>query len=474
VITRLLVLGATGDLAGRFLFPALARLRATGQLPDDLHVVGAAPQHWADETFRDHVAARLAEHAADVPAAVRRALLDRLRYRAVDLSDPVSVAEAVWAFDPGSGDADSLVTSSPVAVYLALPPSQFPAAVGALGAVGLPSGSRIAVEKPFGADLAGAVALNSQLAQLVRTSDGVDDHAVFRVDHALAVPTVADLLALRAPSGVLAAVWDSEHIEQVDILWEETLGLEGRADFYDRAGVVRDVLQNHLLQVFAMVAAELPADPTARELHDAKLDVFRSARPLSPADVATRTRRARYTAGQLVGPGGTSGSTVPDYVDEDGVDPARGTETYAELVFESDRPRWAGTRFVLRAGKALAVPRKGVLLHFGEAVDLPDADGTGRVCATRAWIGLDGPPDPDPQSPTLVTPPEDGELAAYTRVLTDVLTGGSSLSVSGQESEQAWRIVEPVLDAWANGAAPLLEYPAGSAGPSHLAGAADR
>jgi glucose-6-phosphate 1-dehydrogenase len=270
------------------------------------------------------------------------------------------------------------------------------------------------------------------------------------------MPRVQSLPALRRPGGALERVWDGAHLRQVDVLWEETLGLEGRADFYDRTGTVRDVLQNHVLQVLAMLAME-PAAPDERDLHVAKLAVLRSVRELSPADVAVHTRRARYTAGTLAG-----GDRVPDYAREPGVDPARGTETLAELVLELDIPRWAGTSFVLRAGKALAADRKGVLLHFrgpAPACDRPEVE---RVSADQLWIDLDGPLETrQPDGPAGVP----GELAAYGRVLTDVLTGGSRTSVSGEESEQAWRIVEPVLGTWADGVPPLLEYAAGSAGP---------
>lgn len=452
MISRLLLLGATGDLAGRFLLPALARLLDSGQLPNGLQVVGAAAQDGDDTTFREHVEQRLARYAEDVPVQVRRQLLSRLRYRVVDLADPATVAAAVDSFGSGDGSTDPAV-----AVYLALPPATFPAAIDAVRTAHLPAGSRIAVEKPFGNDLRSAVALNAQLAP---GTGGAGAPAVFRVDHALGMPTMGDLLHLHGVGGALASVWNGEHVEQVDVLWEETLGLEGRADFYDRAGVVKDVLQNHLLQVLVAVALEVPADPSEQQLHDTRLDVLRSVRPLSTAEVAARTRRARYTAGRLV----ASGAPVPDYTAEQGVDPGRGTETFAEMVLEVDRPRWAGTRFVLRAGKALAVPRKGVLLHLRLAEDLPDGGGA-RVRTDRVWIGLDGARDPDEGVLTLVTPPVDGELAAYTRVLGDVLTGSTALSVGAEESEQAWRVVEPVLAAWARGIPPLLQYPAGSVGP---------
>jgi glucose-6-phosphate 1-dehydrogenase len=458
VISRLLVLGATGDLAGRFLLPALTRLAADGQVSDDLQVVGCADQRWDDRTFQTHVAARLQEHAGDIPADLRDALVGRLRYRPVDLEEPETVLAAARAFDDDGGIGDD---PAAVAIYLALPPALFPAVLAALGGTHLPAGSRIAVEKPFGADLPSALALNELLA---RVTGGSGD-AAFRVDHFLGMPKVQALLDLHAPGGSLASVWNSHSLAQVEVRWEETLGIAGRANFYDRTGAVRDVLQNHLLQVLTLLAMELPAGHTEHELHAARLALLRSVRLLSPAEMPSRTRRARYTAGTLAATGSTGARDVPGYVDEPGVDPARGTETYAELILELDTPRWSGTRFVLRTGKALGTPRKGIALHFRTAAPVGDRNDAELVAADRLWLELDAP-EQTSQPEQEVTAP--GERIAYTHVLTDLLSGGSRLSVSGAEAEQAWRIVDPVLRAWGEGAVPLLEYPAGGEPPPPL------
>lgn len=425
MISRLLLLGATGDLAGRFLLPALGWLQAAGELPADLQVVAAGAQDEDDESFRGSVAARWDSTAGDLPADARAATLRRLRYRRLDADDPATVAAAVGSF-AGEG---------PVAAYLALPPALFPATLRALGSAGLPPGSRIAVEKPFGADLASAVALNGLLAEVSRG----DEAAVTRVDHFLGMPAVGGLLGLLTDD-------DGGSVAEVEVVWQETLGLEGRADFYDRTGAVRDVLQNHLLQVLVLLTLDLPATADQDALHAAKLTLLQSLRLASPTDLAACTRRARYTAGTLA-----DGSPVPDYADEDGVDPARGTETHAELVFAVDTPRWAGTRFVVRTGKAVGTSRKVVVLRYRDGRDPLE-------------ISL----EPAAQGPRSGAARAPGELTAYCRVLTDVLTGGSATSVSAGEAEQAWRVVDPALAAWAAGEVPLLEYPAGSAGPPAL------
>jgi glucose-6-phosphate 1-dehydrogenase len=284
------------------------------------------------------------------------------------------------------------------------------------------------------------------------------EQAIFRVDHVLGMATAQNLLALRQ-NRVLAPVWSGTHVEQVEVLWEETLALEGRAGYYDGAGALKDVLQNHMLQVLCLAAMEPPANGDERELRDRKVDVLRSVRPLT-------SRRARYGAGRLSDTGGASGASVPAYADEDGVDPARGTESFVELTVELATERWQGTTFVLRAGKALRRRRKGIVIRFRSS----DARA-----ANELWIGIDGPSDVvlrltagafgRPAHVELRGEPPAEDLRAYARVLLDVLTGGSTLSVRGDEAEWAWRVVTPVLEAWRTNRVPLEEYPAGSDGP---------
>jgi glucose-6-phosphate 1-dehydrogenase len=432
MIERLLLFGASGDLVGRFLLPALAALRATGKLGDDFEVVGAAQESWSDEEFRDHAAERLDEHAADVSADAREATVRALRYRAVDFEDRASVDALVN--DTGSG---------PLAAYLALPTGVFPAAVEALDGAGLPAGSRIVLEKPFGENLEDAVELNALLA---RVGPEAGPSAIFRVDHVLGMATAQNLIGMRAAGWVLEPLWNAEHVERVELLWEETLALEGRAGYYDRAGALKDVLQNHVMQVLALIAMEPPASLDESDLRDAKTDVLRCVRPPS------RSRRARYTAGRI------GEREVPSYVDEEGVDPTRCTETFAELVLELDSERWRGTEFVLRAGKALGETRKGALVRFRSPAGRP---------ADALWIGIDGPEDIGLSlgGVDLSGEPPPSDLPAYGRVLLDVLSGGSGLSVRGEEAEEAWRVMTPVLEAWAAGDVPLEEYPAGTAGP---------
>ncbi|MDQ0381373.1 glucose-6-phosphate dehydrogenase [Amycolatopsis thermophila] len=450
MIERLVIFGATGDLTARYLLPGLAALRAAGRLGDSFRLTGAGRQDWDTGEFREWATAQLDRHGTALPASAGRAVVASAAYHQADVTDPADVAAVV------AGDG-------PVAAYLALPPAVFPAAVSALHEADLPPGSRIVLEKPFGEDLDSALELNRLLADLV------PEQAVFRVDHFLAMTTVQNVLGTRLANRMLEPVWNAAHIAEVDIVWDESLALEGRAGYYDRAGALKDMVQNHLLQLLCLVAMEPPISLGERDLRDRKLDVLRSVRPLTGADVARRTRRARYTAGRL------GGRDVPAYTGESGVDPARGTETFAEVELELDNWRWAGTRFRLRTGKALRRDRKEVAVHFRGVPHLPlGLSGEARPNVLR--FGL----DPETLSldltgigasahtlaPLMLTaridPPE---LPAYARLLLDVLDGNATLSIRGDEAEEAWRVLTPVLSAWSAGLVPLEEYPAGSDGP---------
>ncbi|MBF9067175.1 glucose-6-phosphate dehydrogenase [Streptacidiphilus fuscans] len=456
MIDRLVVFGATADLSARYLLPGLAALQAAGHLGDRFRLVGADRGEADTAWFRGWAADQLDRHAFDVPAEARKAVVDRAEYRRADVTDPADVASAI----AGESPVDE---QQPVAVYLALPPMLFPAAVTSLHRAGLPPGSRIVLEKPFGEDLDGALELNRLLSELV------PEEAVFRVDHFLAMSTVQNLLGSRLANRVLEPIWNSTQIAEIEIVWDETLALEGRAGYYDGVGALKDMLQNHLLQLLCLVAMEPPVSLDERDLRNRKVDVLRSVRPLTEDDVLHRTRRAHYTAGRI------EGRDIPSYTAEDGVDPARRTETFAEVELELDSWRWSGTVFRLRSGKALGNDRKEVAVHFRPVPHLPLAEdeqaqpnllrfgldpeeltlhltGTGTRARTLAPLILTARMEPP-------------LLPAYGRLLLDVLTGNPALSIRGDEAEESWRILTPVLTAWSQDLVPLQEYPAGSDGP---------
>jgi glucose-6-phosphate 1-dehydrogenase len=453
MIDRLAIFGSTGDLTARFLLPGLSAVRAMGHLPDGFRVVCTGRQAWSTDQYRDWATDQLDQHGGDWPTDARQAVVASISYRQADLSDPASVASVI----AGEG---------PVAAYLALPPALFPTVVETLHQAGLPAGSRIVLEKPFGEDLDSAVRLNRLLASVI------PEQAVFRVDHFLAMTTVQNLLGSRLANRILEAVWNSSHIEEVEIVWEETLALEGRAGYYDGVGALKDMVQNHLLQLLCLVAMEPPLSVNERDLRDRKLDVLRAIRPLTEDDVRHYTRRAHYAAARV------GEHDVPAYVDEEGVDPKRCTETFAEVELRVDNWRWSGTRFRLRTGKAFAADRKEVAVHFRGVPHL--AFGPAEEAGPNVLrFGLE--PEgmeldlvgvgsrPHTLVPlTLTAQTKMATLPAYSRLLLDVLTGDATLSIRGDEAEQAWRVLTPVLSAWEKDLVPLQDYPAGSAGPPRI------
>jgi glucose-6-phosphate 1-dehydrogenase len=451
MIDRLLLLGATGDLTARYLLPGLAALRSGGHVGDGFRLVGVGREDWSDDQFRGWARAQLDQHAAGIPAAARQAVVAAAQYHRADVTDPAALTPV-------------MSTAEPVAAYLALPPFIFAGTVRALHDAGLAPGSSIVLEKPFGEDLAQAAELNRLLSGVI------PEEGIFRVDHFLAMTTVQNVLGTRLANRALEPIWNSAHIAKIDIVWDETLALEGRAGYYDGVGALKDMLQNHLLQLLCLVAMEPPISLDARDLRDRKVDVLRSIRPMSEQDVVRHTRRARYTSGTI------DGVSVPAYAEEEGVDPAHGTETFAEMELRLDNWRWPDTLFRLRTGKALGRNRKEVAVHLRPVPHLPR--------------GMHGDPQPNvlrfgldpenvvvemsglgPRARTLVpliftAALGPAELPAYGRLLLDVLNHDPALSIRADEAEESWQVVTPVLAAWERNLVPLLEYAAGSDGPT--------
>ncbi len=452
MIERFAILGAAGDLTRRYLMPALARLSAEGAFEPsrELEVVGVARDDWSTADFRARIRAGLEELAPDLSREKLEAFVRRLRFARSDVTDPQTLKRVL---EPARG---------PVVAYLALPPAAFGPTIAALSAVGLADGSRIVVEKPFGDGLASARELNGLL------HDSFDERSVFRIDHFLGKQTAQNLLGLRFANRLFEPIWNNQHIERVEIRWDETLALEGRAAYYDRAGALRDMLQNHLLQLLCLVAMEPPTSLGERDLRDRKVDVLRAVRRLSGEEIAKHTLRARYGAG-------TSGArSIPAYVDEDGVDPARDTETFAQATLLLDNWRWSGVPFTLRSGKALAEDRHEITVHFRPVPHLAfgqDEDPAPNAVRitfdpdrVRVDLNVNGPGDPfrlEPAALTMSLSPQ--RISAYGKLLLDILEGDPTLSIRDDEAEESWRIVEPILEHWRTGAVRMQTYPSGEA-----------
>src|ERR687893_665947 len=454
---RIVIFGATGDLTGRYLLPALAKLYEAGRLPDGVRVTGVDRRGWDDNKhgFRRLALDNLERHAGGVSADARaRMAVEVLEYRQADVTDAGSVISALEPLD------------EPVLAYLALPPAVFAPTLEALKQAGLPEGSRVAIEKPFGVNLESAQSLNRLLHEFL------PEQVIFRIDHFLAWQPFPTIMGLRFANGILEPLWDRNYIERVEILWEETLALEGRAGYFDHAGAFKDLIQNHLLQLLCLTAMEAPTALHRRNLRDRKVDVLRAVRRLSPEEAQRHSVRARYGVGRI------GERHIPAYVDEEGVDHERETETFAQVTLMIDNLRWAGVPFVLRAGKALSSFRGEIAVHFKPVPHLAfQRAGEPRANVLRLRLGPDqvvlnlnvnGPYDPfDLEELELSADFARQEFfSAYERLFLDLLEGNTTLFVRADEAEEAWRVSESILEHWDKGLVPLLEYPAGSEGPT--------
>ncbi|HET9650474.1 MAG TPA: glucose-6-phosphate dehydrogenase [Microlunatus sp.] len=449
-----LLLGASGDLAGRLLLPAFGQLLDAEPERRDVVLIGAGSERWDAETWTDRLRSCFA--GAEVASETVDAVLASTRYERADVTSADDLRRLIDAGPPAP------------AIYFALPPAVTVAACEALRAVDLPPGTQLALEKPFGTDVDSAIALDRLLGQLV------SEDQIQRVDHFLGRSTVLNLLGVRFANRLFEPLWSNEYVDRVEITYDEQLTIENRARYYDGAGALVDMIQSHLLQVLALVAMDPPATIGARDLRDAKAAVLRACGPWG-GDPAAASRRARYARGEI------DGRSVPDYVDEPGVDPDRHTETLVELDLQIDSWRWAGVPFRLRSGKALGERRREIVVTFKAAPHIPRglrgeappaqlqlSIGPDRM----AWmINVNGPEDPlQLDRVTLGADLAPGRLPAYGEVLAGVLDADPFLSVRGDTAEQCWRIVQPVLDAWSRGDVPLDSYPAGSSGPASWCG----
>ena len=446
----LLILGAGGDLSSRLLLPGLGALLAGGHA-EGVSLGGSDRMDWDDERWRARVADAFA--TAGVSGEGVDAVARSTHYVRADVT-----AESDWArlLDACEGR---------LVIYFALPPAVTERAVKALTHVELPQGTRLAFEKPFGTDAASAEALNELVTRLV------PEEQVYRVDHFLGTTAALGIAGVRFANRIFEPLWNSEHVASVDIVFDETLGLEGRAGFYDGAGALVDMIQSHLLEVLSLVAMEPPSTLSAQDVRDSKAAVLRAARVWED-DPAAHSYRARYTEGEV------GGRHYPSYIDEDGIPADSTTETLAEVVLAVDTWRWAGVPFRLRSGKALSNPRQEIVITFKPPSHIP-AGFIGGERPDRLHIGIaldagrvsvdlnvNGPGDPRVIDPaTLAADLGPGELHEYGEVLKSIFVASPILSVRGDMAVDGWRIVDRVLDAWRDDEVPLQEYPAGSTGP---------
>jgi glucose-6-phosphate 1-dehydrogenase len=467
----MVVVGGTGDLARRKLLPSLYFLHKNGQLDGDGRILAVARHEMTTEAYREQVAESSREEipAKDFETATWESFVRRLHYRSAPNADAATYRRLGKDLKGSSGDGGE---GSRVRVfYLATAPSLYGDLAHAIGDAGLihPQ-TRIVLEKPIGKDLASAQEINARVGEAFR------EEQIFRIDHYLGKETVQNLMVLRFANALFEPLWRAEHIDHVQITVAERLGVEGRGEYYDQSGALRDMVQNHLLQLLCLVAMEPPARLEQDAIRDEKIKVLHSLRPIVEGDVAHKTVRAQYREGVV------AGDRVPGYLQEPGIDAGSTTETFVALKAEIDNWRWAGVPFYLRTGKRMAYRVSEIMIQFRQVPHHIFAERLGALQDNRLVIRL----QPDEfiklammvkkPGPSIRLRPVDLNLnlaatfegrtpLAYERLLLDVIQGNATLFMHRAEVEAAWRWVEPILEGWQQLGWRPRSYPAGSWGP---------
>jgi len=473
------IFGATGDLTMRKLVPALYNLMRDGLLHENTVVIGFARRVKTDEQFRSEMREAVGKFSRTKPLDphVWDKLAKNLFYHQSTFEDAegyARLAERCKQLDESHGTGGRRV------YYLSTSPVEFATIVDRLGGAGLGNidpfnphaWRRVIVEKPFGRDLQTAQELNAHMSRVF------DESQVFRIDHYLGKQTVQNTLVFRFANGLFEPVWNRNHVDHVQITVSETLGVEGRGPYYEASGALRDMVQNHLLQLMTLVAMEPPVALDGNAIRDEKVKVLRSVMPLTREEAGRRTVRGQYTAGV------SNGKRVVGYREEERVDPASQTETFAAVKLFIDNWRWQGVPFYLRSGKRLPKAGSEVCIHFKHAPGVLFNADTRRHIANNVLVLRVQPNEgisllinaKTPGTVTRIAPAHmdfDYNVAfgsyspeAYERLLLDAILGDSTLFIRGDEVEGAWKIIDSIEDAWHHNTPPLSFYPAGAWGPA--------
>ena len=461
----LIIFGGTGDLAERKLLPALYHRQVDGQLSEPTSIIAASRSEMSDDEYRAFAQKALEEHVKDeLDKDQLKLFLQRLSYVSVDAKSDRGWPDLAKALPDEEGRKR--------ACYLAVGPSIFGDIATKLRDHDIiTEETRIIVEKPIGRDLKSANALNDTLGQVFH------EHQIFRIDHYLGKETVQNLMALRFANALYEPLWNSAHIDHVQITVAESVGLEGRAGYYDKAGALRDMVQNHLMQLLCLVAMEPPSSMDANAVRDEKLKVLRALQPITAANVEKLTVRGQYKAGA------SGGGPVKGYLEE--LEGGKSnTETFVALKAEIGSWRWAGVPFYLRTGKRMTSRVSEIVVAFKPVPHSIFDTGAGRVQSNnlvirlqpdegvKQWIMIK---DPGPGGMRLRHVPLDMSFAeefsvrnpdAYERLIMDVIRGNQTLFMRRDEVEAAWQWVDPILRAWEETGMRVQNYTAGTWGPS--------
>ncbi|HEX2104395.1 MAG TPA: glucose-6-phosphate dehydrogenase [Solirubrobacteraceae bacterium] len=471
--TSLVIFGATGDLANRKLLPAIYNLAHDGALPERFDLVGTSRSEMSDAEFRDMAITAVRQFSRRPPDdAVLERLFEGARYVAGTFDSEGLYGGLQGALDEFDREAGQRLNRC---FYLSTAPTFFPVIVERLGGQGLNrldgADVRVIIEKPFGTTLAEAQRLNRQVLSVFAEAQ------VFRIDHYLGKETVQNIMAFRFANGMFEPLWNRNYIDNVQITAAEDIGIGSRAGYYDSAGAMRDLIQNHMLQLLCHVAMEPPVDFTADEVRNEKVKVLHAIERPSADDIAHMAVRAQYTAGM------SESEHVPGYLEEEGVPDDSHTETYAAIRLNVDNWRWAGVPFYLRTGKRLARKVTEIAITLKPVPHLGfTQDGSVGVRPNQLVLTLQPNEGVSlqlaakiPGTRMRLTPVNMEFLygttflsqspEAYERLILDAMRGDATLFTRNDEVEAQWRIIDPIVHAWAASADGLATYAAGSQGP---------
>jgi glucose-6-phosphate 1-dehydrogenase len=472
--TTLVIFGATGDLSKRKLLPAIYNLAHEGALPERFNLIGMSRSDIGDDGFRDLARQSIGEFSRRAPdQQVLESLLGRIRYVGKSFDDEEGYEQLCRLFDEFDDEAGIAFNRL---FYLSTAPSFFPVIAQKLGEKGLDEREdadvRIIIEKPFGTDLDSALALNREVLSVF------DESQVFRIDHYLGKETVQNLLVLRFANALFEPLWNRSYIDNVQITAAEDIGIGTRAGYYDTSGALRDLIQNHMLQLLTLICMEPPASLTANPVRDEKVKVLRAITPPSVGDVEAMAVRAQYAGGTV------HGRDVPGYLQEEGVPDDSVTETYAAIKLKVNNWRWAGVPFYLRTGKRLARKTTEIAVTLKPVPHLAfQQEGSLGVQPNQLILAVQ--PN-EGVALSLVAKIPGARMAvrpvnmeflygtsfmsqspeAYERLILDTMRGEATLFARNDEVEAAWTIVDPVLEAWQSQRTPIPQYEPGSAGPA--------
>jgi glucose-6-phosphate 1-dehydrogenase len=468
--TTMVIFGGTGDLAHRKLLPAIYNLAHEGALPERFNLIGVSRSDVPDDDYRQMMREAIQTYSRRKPdEQVLDKMLETVRYVPGTFDDDTMyqrLDQTLQGFDQEAGIEFNRL------FYLSTAPAFFGTIVDKLGEHRLKSHDnaevRVVIEKPFGTRLDEALDLNRRVLSVL------DESQVFRIDHYLGKETVQNVLAFRFANGMFEPIWNRNYIDYVQITAAEDVGVGSRAGYYDTSGALRDLVENHMMQLLALLCMEPPVDFTADEVRDEKVKVLHAIKPVDPSC----TVRARYTAGMA------EGKEVPAYLDEQDVPADSQTETYAALRLEVDNWRWAGVPIYMRTGKRLARKVTEIVIVLKPVPHLA-FESAGSVGVQPNQLVLTVQPNEGvslslaakiPGTRMRIRPVNMEFLygtaflsqspEAYERLILDAMRGDATLFTRDDEVEAQWRIIDPILESWAQGVPPLVEYQAGTAGPA--------